>query len=404
MTPARELLAARSLYEEPNALWPDYARFGVQHRLLLTGHSHQAWPDAGFAGQMRAWEHAAEFADLKWGPAFEVAEALRERWAQLLDDPDGHITLGQNTHELVARFLSALDLRTRRRIVTTDGEFHSIRRQLDRLAEEGLDVVRIPVASPASLAERLAAAVDDHTAAVLVSSVLFGSARIVPGLGAVAEACRHRGAELLVDSYHHLNAVPFSVRTAELGDAFVVGGGYKYCQLGEGNCFLRVPPGNRMRPVLTGWFSEFSALAAAEPGRVAYGEGADRFAGSTYDPTAHYRAQAVFDFFDQRGLTPEFLREVSRHQVGLLIERFDALDLDPALIARDRDADPEEIAGFLALTSPRAEELQRLLLELGVLTDSRREVLRFGPAPYLSDAQLVRAIDGLEEAVRRLRS
>ena len=27
--------------------------------------------------------------------------------------------------------------------------------------------------------------------------------------------------------------------------AFVVGGGYKYCQLGEGNCFLRVPPGTR---------------------------------------------------------------------------------------------------------------------------------------------------------------
>ena len=27
--------------------------------------------------------------------------------------------------------------------------------------------------------------------------------------------------------------------------AFITGGGYKYCQLGEGNCFLRVPPGCR---------------------------------------------------------------------------------------------------------------------------------------------------------------
>jgi kynureninase len=355
---------------------------------------------------MRAWDDAAEFADLKWGPAFEVADFVRGRWARLLDDAGGgestgHITLGQNTHELVVRFLSALDLRRRPRIVTSDGEFHSIRRQLARLAEEGLEVVRVPAAAPDTLAERMAGEVDDRTAAVLVSSVLFGSARIVPNLGAVAEACARHGAELLVDTYHHLNAVPFSVRVEGLERAFLVGGGYKYCQLGEGNCFLRVPAGNRMRPVFTGWFSEFGALAAAAPGEVVYGEGADRFAGSTYDPTAHYRAQAVFEFFDARGLDPALLREVSQHQIGLLIERFDALDLDPAVVSRDRDAPLADLAGFLALTSDRAGELQQALLRLGVLTDSRRNVLRFGPAPYLSDGQLRQAMDALGAAVER---
>ena len=407
-------MIARDLFDEPNALWPDYSRFGVRDRLLLTGHSHQAWPDAAFAGQIRAFDNAAELADLKWGPAAEVADVLRGRWASLLDDADGDITLGQNTHELITRFLSALDLRARPRIVTSDGEFHSIRRQLERLAEEGLEVVRVPVASPAdaagtaagtsasTLAERLAAEVDDRTAAVLVSSVLFGSARIVPNLRAVGEACALHGAELLVDSYHHLNAVPFSVRAEGLEGAFVVGGGYKYCQLGEGNCFLRVPAGNRMRPVYTGWFSEFGTLASANADEVVYGEGADRFAGSTYDPTSHYRAQAVFDFFDTRGLRPEFLREVSQHQVGVLIERFDALDFDPAVITRDRDVDLTDVAGFLALTSDRAGELQGGLRELGVLTDSRRNALRFGPAPYLSDAQLHRAMDALGEAVGQL--
>lgn len=397
-------VTARSLRDEPNALWPDYSRFRVRDRLLLTGHSHQAWPDAAFAGQVQAWEQAAEYADLKWEHAGEVAEVIRGRWAALLDDPDGHITLGQNTHELVARFLSALDLRTRPRVVTSEGEFHSIRRQLDRLAEEGLEVVRVPVGPPETLAERMADQVDHRTAAVLVSSVLFASARIVPHLAAVADRCARDGVELLIDSYHHLNAVPFSLRAEGLADAFVVGGGYKYCQLGEGNCFLRVPPGNRMRPIFTGWFSEFGTLAEAESGRVVYGEGADRFAGSTYDPTAHYRARAVFDFFDERGLTPALLREVSQHQVGLLIERFDALDLDPALVRRDREAALPEIAGFLALTSPRAAALQVALREVGVLTDSRGDVLRFGPAPYLSDAQLVRAMDALGQVARRAHS
>ena len=58
--------------------------------------------------------------------------------------------------------------------------------------------------------------------------------------------------------------------------------------------------------------------------------GADRFAGATYDPTSHYRAAAVFDFFREQGLTPALLREVSQHQIGLLAAAFDALDLDPA--------------------------------------------------------------------------
>src|SRR5439155_1114004 len=86
----------------------------------------------------------------------------------------------------------------------------------------------------------------------LVSAVLYDNAHLVPDLGHVLEACRRAGAELLVDAYHALNVVPFSLRTAGLGAAFVVGGGYKYCQLGEGNCFLRVPASCALRPVITG--------------------------------------------------------------------------------------------------------------------------------------------------------
>src|SRR6185312_1473995 len=119
-----------------------------------------------------------------------------------LADPAGEIALGTNTHELVLRFLSALDLRTRPRLVSTDGEFHTLRRQLGRLDEAGLDVVRLPADPADTLAERLAAAVDRRTAAVLVSAVLFETARVVPGLGALADACAARGAELLVDVYH----------------------------------------------------------------------------------------------------------------------------------------------------------------------------------------------------------
>jgi kynureninase len=358
-----------SLYRSPNALAPHYSRFRVSDRLLLTGHSHQAWPDRGFEAQSQAWLDAARYVDDKWDHAFERAQKVREGFTP--------------------------------RLVTTDGEFHTIRRQLDRLAEEGLEVVRVAEQPVETVSERLAAAVDGRTALVLVSAVFFDTGRIVRGLGEVAASCRRHGAALLVDVYHALNVVPFSLTDEGLGEAWVVGGGYKYCQLGEGNCFLRLPPGTTLRPAVTGWYSEFTALTErGETGRVVYGQGGDRFAGATYDPTSHYRAAAVFEVFREQGLTPALLREVSQHQIGELASAFDSLDLDPAAVTRDRTIPLGEIGGFLALRSPLAASLARELHAREVMIDTRADVLRFGPAPYLSDAQLRDAMGALGEVVR----
>ena len=388
-----------NLFGSPNALAPHYSRFRVSERLLLTGHSHQAWPDCGFEGQSRAWLAAAEHVDDKWDRACAVAERVRQGFARLLDDSGGHVALGANTHELAVRFLSALPLLERPRLVTTDGEFHTLRRQLDRLGEEGTEIVKVASHPVATVADRLADAVDDRTAAAMFSTVFYEDAQIVSGAGRVLAACKAVGAHLFLDVYHALNVVPFSVRKAGLESAFIVGGGYKYCQLGEGNCFMRFPADCSMRPLITGWYSEFDALASPDTSRVVYGEGPSLFAGATYDPTSHYRAAAVLDFFEEQGLTPELLREVSQHQVGLLAGRFDELDADPEIIDRDRSVDLEDIGGFLALRCPRAGEVSRLLRGRGVFTDYRGDVLRLGPAPYLSDEQLISAIVALGEAV-----
>ncbi len=390
-----------SLADARNSLAPHYTSFRVSERLLLTGHSHQAWPDVAAEAHQAAWRDAAELVDEKWDRVFAQGSRVARGYAELLGDHEGDITLGSNTHELVVRFLSALPLGERPRLVTTDAEFHTIRRQLDRLAEERVvEVVKVPGYPAASAAERIAAAVDDRTAAVLVSAVFFERGHIVPGLGRVAVACAHHGAELLVDAYHALGALPFRVSEQGLEGAFVVGGGYKYLQLGEGNCFLRVPPGCTSRPVVTGWFSEFAELAAARAAEeVRYGRGPSRFAGSTFDGTSHYRGAAVMDFFAREELTDSFLREVSLHQVGVLVDAFLALDLDPAVVRVDEVA-AEARGGFLALVAPEAGRLKAALRERGVLTDFRGSVLRFGPAPYLSDAQLRAAMEALGEVVR----
>jgi kynureninase len=389
------------LRRTPNVLAPDYSSFRVADRLLLTGHSHQAWPDVAREGQLEAFEDAALCVDEKWDRAFAKAERVRDGFRRLLGDPGAEIALAQNTHELVTRFLSALDLRRRPRLITSDGEFHTLRRQLARLGEEGLEVVRLRAEPAETLAERITAALDQRTSAVLVSSVLFETGRIVPHLGALARACEQAGVELLVDAYHALGALPFRVPELELEAAWVVGGGYKYLQLGEGNCFLRLPPqAEAMRPVLTGWFAEFDELATGRADeQVTYASGGARFAGSTYDPTSHYRGARVFDFFEERGLSPEFLRRVYLHQTGLLARCFDELGVPERLMKRERAVPLDHFGGFLAIECPQSPAVARRMADDGVLTDARGRYLRLGPAPYLSDAQLEAGMQRLQGAV-----
>jgi kynureninase len=377
-----------------------YSLFQVAERVLLTGHSHQAWPDVSFEAQQRAWRDAADLVDQKWDRAAEQAALVRAGFRRLLNDRVGDIALGQNTHELVTRLLSALPLAARPTLVTSDGEFHTIRRQLNRLREEGLNVVTVSARPAETLADRLAATVNDRVACVLVSSVLYETAEIVPHLDIVGRACATNGATLLVDAYHHLNVVPFDIAAVGLEQAFVTGGGYKYCQLGEGNAFLRIPADCELRPVLTGWFSEFADLehrGTSQP--VEYAPGALRFAGATYDPTSHYRAAAVFDFHQRQGLTPERLRDINQRQVGSLRSGFDSLGVDRHVASVVEMPDARR-GGFLAIRTSRARAVAQALRARHVYADDRGDILRLGPAPYVSDEQLRDAVTALGEILR----
>ena len=379
-----------------NSISAHYSRFNVTNRLLFTGHSHQAWPNVAEEGHAEAFHDAAELVDEKWTRAFAKADEVRKGFARLLDDDEnGEYSLAGSTHDLLIKFISALPLNQRPKLISTTGEFHSLKRQLDRLEESGIEVTRLAPEPIETLSERLAKANDDRTAAVFVSKVMFESSRIVPNLSLIESACQKHGAKFLIDAYHALNVVDVSLQRENLTQVYVVGGGYKYCQLGEGNCFLRYPSDSNLRPLWTGWFADFESLEnSGSSGIINYGSHGQRFAGATYDPVSHYRASRVFRFFEEMKLKPAFLREVSQRQIKLLAERFDALDLNPKLIRREKFY-LETLGGFLSLVTPQAKHFCEVLRKHGVLTDYRGEYLRFGPAPYLSDEQLINAIEVL---------
>ena len=111
-------------------------------RLHFAAHSHHLWPDVSFEAQQQAWLDANAHADQKWDLVFGevIPEAQAHVAAELgLPTTDG-LVFSSNTHDFLLRIFSAFERRPVR-ILATDGEFHSFRRQAQRWEEAGLAVV-----------------------------------------------------------------------------------------------------------------------------------------------------------------------------------------------------------------------------------------------------------------------
>jgi kynureninase len=379
-----------------------YSRFLKPGRVLFTGHSHQAWPDVARDAMDKYFDISAELVDDKWsGDVMPLLDRVGRRvLARLGFSEDGAIAFGKSTHELVYRLLTCLPERPR--IVTTTGEFHSLDRQLLRLAEAGARVRWVEAEPRASLAERLAAAVGEGADLVAASYVLFEDARIVRGLGEVIERATATGALALIDAYHAFNVVPLESSPA-WEKAFVTAGGYKYAQFGEGVCFLRIPDHCDLRPVYTGWFADFESLEHARGDRgsalavrVGYGAKGARFAGATFDPVGLYRADAVLNHFDRFGLDVARLSRISRRMTSRISAALINAGFD--VVSPVSDA---ERGGFVAVRVAQANEIVQHLRKQHIVVDARGSILRLGPAPYLTDDEIDLGIEAVVTTARR---
>lgn len=382
------------------SLQPYYSRFNVAGRLLFTGHSHQAWPDAAFEGIQEYMRLVADQVDNKWAAGFEKTEILRSYLRDFYDDPNGKYCREQNTHVLITSWLSSLDLKNRPKIITTSGEFHSMYRQLRRLEEEGLEILYLDHENDGQLFQGIKKNLDEQTAAVMLSRVYFETSEVNTRLKEIGKAAESAGVPLLIDDYHGTNVVPMSIREEELEHAYLLIGGYKYLQWGEANCFLRYPANCKLRPVITGWFAAFETLDQPRDHRpVSFDDGDQKFATATYDPVSQFRAAAVVDFFRKQGLTPDVLRKQYSAQLSYLRFLFDEKHFDENIICHANKRPVEESGGFLSLRSPHARKLRALLLEQGIFTDARDDILRLGPAPYTTSRQCEEVMDALSSLI-----
>jgi selenocysteine lyase/cysteine desulfurase len=366
-------------------------------RLQFAAPSHHLWPDASFNGQVEAWNDAARLADSKWDRVMDEVwpEAQAHVAAELGTETPDSIVFSTNTHDFLIRLTAACPRRDpgQLRVLTTDGEFHSARRQFARWAEEGWLALDKVEAEPFDTlgARFLAAAQHGGHDLILVSQVLFGSGRIFDQIAELGELSRPAGPWVVVDGYHAFMALDRPFGDGAAASTFYLGGGYKYAMSGEGCAFLHAPPGFGPRPPVTGWFAEFEDLTLP-PGSVGYAADARRFLGATFDSSALYRFNAIQRMLRDNGLTTA---RISAHIAGLQ-QQFVA-GLKDTVLADAELLNPlgtETHARFLAFRSRAAQQWYAQLKTRDCLTDVRGNVLRVGFGIY-QDERDVEAILGL---------
>jgi kynureninase len=241
--------------------------------------------------------------------------------------------------------------------------------------------------------EALAEAIDEDTALVTLSHVVFKSGFLYDA-AAVTRLAHKAGALVLWDLSHAAGAVP--VALDDWGADFAVGCTYKYLNGGPGApAFLYVNRALQEQALspIWGWFGQRSPFAFD----LEYhpGEGAARFLTGTPPVLSLLAVEPGVDLLLEAGIGP--LRAKSARQTGYLVDLFDAF-LAPLGFTLGSPRDPGMRGSHVSLRHPEGYRINRALIEeMGVLPDFREpDNLRLGIAPIYT------RFEEIWEAVQRI--
>jgi len=327
-----------------------------------------AWATRG----VRAWAEG-------W---WEMPMGLGDEIGRLINAGPGEVSTQPNVTIAQDIAASCLDFRgPRNKIVIVDMEFPSL--QYLYHAQERLgarvqvvrsrDGISVPM-------DELLEAIDETTALVPISHVLFRSAYIVDAR-AVAERARAVGAMVLLDTYQSTGTVPVDVKA--LGVDFAVGGTLKWLCGGPGVAFLYVRPDRaaELAPRLTGWMAHRRPFGF-ETGPQDYRDDGWRFLHGTPSIPALYAAESGVKIIGQVGV--DKVRAKSVRQTQRLVE----LALEHGF-RTTAPTQPERRGGTVAIEVPHGYEVSRVLLEREILVDYRPKAgIRVSPHFYTRDEEL----------------
>jgi selenocysteine lyase/cysteine desulfurase len=369
-----------------------YKRFleqnaGIQH---YASHSHHYWPDVTREAMLEYWDDSARYVDDKWNHIFSVKVPETQKLiADILNlsTPD-QIVFAPNTHEFVTRLFSCFSPDKKINVLTSDSEFYSFDRQVNRLAEDKLVSVEKVATHPFDNFENrfIEKIKSQKYDVIFFSHVFFNSGMAVKNLKSIVDAVTNTDTMIVIDGYHGFMALPTDLKPLE-DRAFYLAGSYKYAQGGEGCCFMHVPKHSTHRPLNTGWFAGFGDLSNNQ-GEVNYSNNGMRFAGSTMDYSPLYRLNAVLNFFKGDGITVEKIHSHIQMQQKNFREHLLSIDHHFLTEKNILSVDYNYHGHFLTFAMPSPEHTKKLHDELrshNIWTDYRASRLRFGFGLYQND-------------------
>jgi len=234
-------------------------------------------------------------------------------------------------------------------------------------------------------------AIDEHTALVPISHVIFKSA-FIQDVGAIVARAHEVGALVALDTYQSTGAVPVDVAAWDVD--FAVGGTLKWLCGGPGVAYLYVKPelADALEPAVTGWMSHTNPFAF-DPGPIDRNSGAWRFISGTPSIPALRACRPGLKIVNEVGV--EAIRANSLQQTRRIIEAADAHGWVVNTPRHD-----EARGGTVSLMVPDCEQVSRQLLARDILIDFRPGAgIRLSPHFYNTDDEIDHAIATIAELV-----
>jgi len=368
----------------------------LAHKLHFASHTLGAMPrgvEAALARYAEDWRtHGIRAWEQGW---FALPTAVGDLLGSILHAEPGSISMHENVTTAEAIALSAVDFTPpRNRLVCTEEDFPSVLYLYEGLARRGVEIVRVPARAGRRIDEAdLLAAVDERTAVLAFSSVLFRTAQVLD-VARLAARAREVGALSMVDAYQAVGTLPVDVQA--LGIDLLAGGSVKWLCGGPGAGYLYVAPrvAPRLEPAFTGWLAH-RAPFDFDPGPMRYDSGPRRFWTGTPAVPAYAAAREGYSIVARAGVAA--IREKSLRQTARMIALADEYGF--------RLASPREDArrgGTIVLDVPHADRVCEALLAGGVLLDHRPGVgLRLAPHFYTRDDEVDEVMKRVREEVRK---
>ena len=281
----------------------------------------------------------------------------------------------------------------RRKIVMTELEFPSNHYLYEGFRRYGAEIVYVPSSDPIRLdLQRFLDAIDERTALVPISLVLFKSACITD-VRAVIEKAHRVGARVAVDAYQAAGTVPMDLAGWQAD--FAVGGSVKWLCGGPGAGYLYVDPqlAKTLRPAFVGWAAHESPFDFAT-GEIRYHDAPERFQSGTPNVPSLFSARAGYEIVATIGVPA--IRQRSLELTRRLID-----GARTAGFRVNTPTDDRERGGSVVIdVGARGQAVADELIRRDVIVDYRpRAGIRVAPHFYNTEAEIDRAIATLVELV-----